>query len=241
MNNKKISVIINKKNSFESVGSILGQTFTNYEYFITENSVDDITNAIQKTSGDYILFMDSDSILKSTALEHISKMIYLTGADIIKIGQSITLTDTDFFDFKYIFQRENIMQYAFCDLSAFCIKKEIVKSLNFELPKHVLILDMLMHAKDITATEEIYMITRPSYFISDISEYKQITDYVIQNYEKNTVKVWKNYFNILIPHIIKDTTKQNRKDVFSYCCKNIPLKLIPLKYRFIFFIMKVCI
>ena len=34
------------------------------------------------------------------------------------------------------------------------------------------------------------------------------------------------------------TISEQRRDIFAYCCKNIPLNLVALKYKFIFFIMK---
>ena len=246
MTDKKISIIITKTNNSVSVDSVLNQTYENYEYFVTDNNTSDIKKTINQTTGDYIIFLNADDMLIPNALRNISKMIYLTNADLIKFNKLSNFTNhvpnVDIKKFQYLFQRQDITKYAFADLSEFCIKKDIVKHLDFDLPRHLLTMNILMHAKDITATNHVYISNaKQTFFIYNLSEYTLITDYYLTHKQELPDDIWKIYFETLIPRIVKDTIKNNNKDVFAYCCKRIPTKLIPLKYKLIFFIMKTCI
>ena len=246
MTDKKISIIITKTNNSSSVDSVLKQTYENYEYFVIDNNASDIKKTIDQTTGDYIIFLNANDILITNALSNISKMIYLTNADLIKFSKLNNfkdfIPDISAKKFQYLFQRQDIIKYAFADLSEFCIKKELVKHLDFNLPRHLLTMNILIHAKDIAVTNHVYISNAERmFFISDLSEYTQITDYFLKHEKEMPDNAWKMYFETLIPRIVKDTIKNNNKDVFAYCCKRIPSKLIPLKYKFIFFIMKICI
>lgn len=246
MNDTKFSIIITKADYSQKTDYAFDQVFKNFEYFFIDNNAKTINDTISKATGDYIIFINSEDTFIPNALANIARMIYLTNSDLIKFGKTNNLNQTTSNvharDFQYLFLKNDIMEYAFSDLSEFCIKKDIVKNLDFNLPRHILTLNVLMSAKDITQTDDIYIYSRrPAPLISETDEYIHIADWYLKNSNISNEQFWKKYFMTIIPLMVKDTTIQNNKDVFNNVIKKIPLRLIPLKYKFIFFIMKTCI
>lgn len=253
MNDKKVSIIIKSNYDISAVASLLQQNNNSWECFVVNNTVKnieqyiindnrffifkDIQSAIQSAHGEYILFIDSDDILVSDAIDNILHMIEFTNADIIKFNSDNT-SDTlpEASDrkcrFKYVFNKDSVTEYAFNNLSEFCFKKNIIHTpINNE---HSFLIDILSNAKDLTFTSKTCVVKQNTHNIS--------VDDIIDNYNNNNQKLsnsfWKKYFQNITPQIIKHTIKNNDKKAFLNFCKSIPLQFIPLRYRIMCYILK---
>lgn len=249
---KRISIIINTNHDISAILSLLQQNTNSWECIILNNLVKDIDKYINKDSrfkiinksdikdavksakGEYILFANSDDIFVSEAISNILHIINFTDADIIKFNCGKTckndLTDNGkMCPFKYIFNKNDIMNYAFNSLSEFCFKKELIS-----VSDKILLTTFLISAKDMASTDKTCILRHNDYIIS--------TRDAIDNYKNNRTKAplyfWKKYFNIITPKIIKQNVRINDKKSFIEFCNNIPMRLIPWRYRIICYILK---
>lgn len=255
--NKNICVLIINSNDITTVDSLRGQTFEDFECFLMNNSVEqinhyiendqrfhitdktDIEQILKQTNCKYVIITDSSNVFIPTALEYINRMIDLTDADIINFNVK-PLNDTNIPkhqkpSFNYICSKKRILEHFADELSCFCIKKDILLDIcDFSL-NHFVVLGALKKAKDMTTTIQTYVLEKQT----NDTDYKKIVNNFVMNEKDFSFNFWKNYFGYFIPIIVNYTIKNNDRDTFIYCCKNIPLKLIPLKYKFIFFIMRI--
>ena len=124
------------------------------------------------------------------------------------------------------------MLHVFDSLSEFCLKKDIInKKIQSE---HTFLTDALIKSKDMAATTEICIKQQYTNRINAAD----IIDNFNKNYNKLPDKFWKTYFRKVTPYIIAQTVKTNDKKTFITFCKQIPLQLIPLRYRIICYILK---
>lgn len=252
MKNVKISVIIKSNFDISAINSLLRQNVDQWECFIINNNIkninsyiaddsrfhiiDDNTNpnivydTIKKANGEYILLISADDILMSNAIYYILHIINFTNADIIKfnsspLSESVPDTSNKVYRFKYIFNKGNLLEYIFSNISEFCFKKEIIT--NPIQSEHAFLINAVTNAKDVAMTKDTCIMRQQQYNLS-------VSD-VIENYEYNHVKLqkdfWKQYFQYVTPQIIKQTIVDNDKKSFINFCRKIPLELIPLRYR----------
>ncbi len=257
MNEKKISIIVKSNCDISAITSLMQQTNNYWECFIANNTIknieqyiindkrfkilnnETIKEAISRSSGDYILFIDAQDILTNNAVDNILRIINFTNADIIKFESKLlpeeipNNPDTKCM-FKYIFKKENIMDYVWDNLSEFCFKKDIVSMIDPKQSEHAFLIQTLANAKDMAVTKKTFIIKKQNASIS--------TTDIICNYEQNNKKLsksfWKEYFKEITPKIVSQTVKNNDKSSFISFCHNIPLYLIPLRYRIICYILK---
>ena len=191
------------------------------------------------STGDYVLFIDSHDILLDDAIDSILHAIQFTNADIIKLDSKLLKENmpesTDIKGkIKYIFNKNIILDYVFNDLSEFCVKKAIVSKIDTNQPDNALLLDILSKAKDMALSQKTCIIKQQCLDIP-------VKD-IVYNYEKKHQKLpeafWKQYFKNVTPKIISQTVKNNDKASFITFCHNIPLYLIPLRYRIMCYILK---
>jgi glycosyltransferase involved in cell wall biosynthesis len=261
MNDKKISIIIKSNCALTAISSLLRQNNNNWECLLVNNSVENIEQyiindarfkifnidndlntiyeAIKRSTGQYIMFIDSNDILLNDAINHILHMIEFTDADIIKY-KSLLLSESlpEFSDrkciFKYIFNKETILDYAFNNISEFCFKKNIVSGTDSIKSLSSVLTDALSKSKDMTLTKQTLLIKQTC---SNITVDDTIDNYK-NNHDKIAEKFWLKYFKDITPAIISGTVKANDKQSFIKFCNNIPLHLIPLRYRIICYILK---
>lgn len=259
MNDIKISIIIKSNCDISAITSLLQQTNNAWECFVVNNTIknidqfiindnrfkivndtttnDIIKNIIAKASGNYILLINSDDILTPDAIDNLLHMIYFTNADIIKFNSRILSDDVPNISdkkcrFKYIFNKHNIMDYAFSDLSEICIKKDIIH--EFSKSEHAFVTNILSNAKDMALTKKTCIIKQRAYnlYINDVIEnYKE-------NHDKLSYDFWVKYFKQISQQIIINTIRNNDKLSFIRFCNEIPLKLIPWRYRIMCYILK---
>lgn len=253
MNERKISIIIKSNYDISAVASLLQQSNSSWECFVINNTVknieqyiindnrffifNDLGTAIQSAHGEYILLVDSNDILVADAIDNILHMIEFTNADIIKFNSGV-ISDTvpESSDkkchFKYVFNKDSLMEYVFNNLSEFCFKKNIIKTLTNN--EHSFLVNILSNAKDLTFTNRTYIIKQTIHNVS--------VDDIIDNYNNNRTKLsdifWKKYFQNITPQIIKNSIQTDDKKSFIKFCKTIPLQFIPLRYRIMCYILK---
>ncbi len=254
---KNISILIVNSDNILTVDSLKQQTFENFECFLINNSIKqideyikddpkfhisnetDIKQVIEQTNGKYIIITNSDNIFIPCAMEYIDRMANLTNADILNFkikplnNQNIPAHKKP--NFNYICSKNKIMEHIFDDLSCFCIKKEILFNIKDFSMNHFVVLDALKTAKDMATTMQTYMLQRQV----EHTDYKKVVANFVNNEKDFSFTFWKKYFKHFVPKIVNDTIRNNDKNTFVYCCKNIPLRLIPLKYKFIFFMMRI--
>ncbi len=255
MNKPKITIIINQNNDLPAISSVLKNAGDASECFVINNSVRNIEQylenkkikilndisideAINLASGEYILLLNANDILTSDTIDNISYMIDFTDADIIKYNslkpsnQNEIPTDKKCI-FQYVFNKQNIIDYVFNSISEFCFKKDVIKNLDFS-NQHSFITRALSVAKDMAVTKHNCIICQNNNILTP-------TD-IIKNYNYNHDRLpevfWKKYFKITTAQVIRQTIKNDDRKTFFGFCNQIPLKLIPLQYRFICYIFK---
>ena len=251
----KITIIVKSCNDISAIKSLLQQTNNLWECIIINNSIPNIEqiiandkrfkiinntsiyDAIKDSTGDYILLINSDDILVSDAIDDILRVIHFTDSDVIKINSRFLSdnsghTDNDRLNFKYVFNKENIVNLVFENISEFCFKKEIIHT-NTQ-SEHALLTNILAHAKDLTKIDTIGIIHQHANKIS-------IDDFIEnfhENYSKFPQGFWIEYFKNISPKIIAITATTNDKKSFIKFCNNIPIKFIPWRYRIMCYILK---
>ncbi len=261
MNNKKVSIIIKSNRDVSAISSLLQQNNNNWECFLVNNSVKNIeqyvindnrfkilnyennlnaiNEAIKRSKGQYIVFIDSNDILLNDAINNILCMIDFTDADIIKynsqlLSESLPEVSDRKCIFKYIFNKETILDCAFDNISEFCLKKEIISEIDAVQSVSSFLTTALSTAKDMALTKQTYLIKQnyPNISIDDvIDNYKN-------NYNKISKNFWIKYFKCITPIVISETVKTNDKKSFLKFCTSIPLQFIPLRYRIMCYILK---
>lgn len=248
MNNVKITIIIKSDNYVSAIDSLLRQDIDNFECFIINNEkgfkspdtrfkTKNINDVIKDANGDYILFLKSNNILIPDTIKNISRVIDFTNADIIKFNSDYAETDVNSNEknsFRYMFNKGNIIDYISDSLSEFCFKKDIIKNIDLNLSEHTFLIDALLKAKDITIIDKKFLINK--------KEDNLCVQNIIENYKINknnlSKNFWKTYFKITTPKIVLQTINMNDKKSFVEFCHQIPLCLIPLRYRIICYILK---
>ena len=238
--------------------SILQQNNTSWECFILNNSIKNIEQyiindkrftiintdtaldtIIQKAKGKYISFINASDILIVDTVDNILYTTDLTDSDIIKTPSEL-LSRAKSYDpdrkckFKYIFNKNEITQYIFDDLSEFCFKKEILLKTATGQSCRALLTNALLNAKDMTTIENTCILKQrqPEVSVNDIIET------YTNNKEKLSQNFWRKYFKQITPTLIANMAKTNNKVDFLKFCRQIPLSLIPLRYRIMCYILK---
>lgn len=142
MNHKKISIIIRSNCDISAITSLMQQNNNSWECYVVNNIIQNIEQfilndnrfkilnneqeAIKLSCGDYILFIDSSDILVNDAIDNILHTIQFTNADVIKFDSKLLKGDLpESADtkckIKYIFNKNTVLNYAFNDLSEFCV------------------------------------------------------------------------------------------------------------------------
>ena len=256
MNDVHINILINNCKITDTINSLHDQSFQNITVFLINNQIKNIhkfidsrfvlvdksqnmNDVINQINDGYTIIINDGDIFRKKSLENIARMIYLTDADVINFSSNTAdkyiLQQTNKI-FRYVFQKNIILNHVFDYPSNFCIKHEILKSLNLTSWSHLNVIDVLKNAKDMTTSDTVYILQKNKYHIT---EYKDIIDYYVANKNSLPYTFWKKYFSQLIPKLTHYTMVNNDKDTFVYCAKNIDHKLIPLKYKLLFFIMKI--
>ena len=254
----KITFIIPQNYDISAITSLLQCNNDSWECFIINNSVknfdqyiignkqfkilNDSSNqnilydAINRASGEYILILDAKDIVVSDIIDAIDYVSDFTNSDIIKFESkqeyiSTNKTIKQKYKFKYICNKKVLTNYVFNLLSEFCFKKDFIKNINI-VNHHSLLTRALATGKDMTIVQKNCVICQQTLNINDI----------IDNYKTNhdilSKDFWKNYFKTLTPNVVKYAIKNNDKTNFINFCKQIPLNLIPLRYRLICYILK---
>lgn len=254
----KITFIIPQNYDISAITSLLQCNNDSWECFIINNSVKNfdqyiignkqfkilndtqnpniLYDAINRANGEYILILDAKDIVVSDTIDAIEYVSDFTNSDIIKFESkqeniSTDKTTQEKYKFKYICNKKNLTDYTFNPLSEFCFKKDFIKNIN--IVNHISLLTRaLATGKDMTIIKKTGIICQQTLNINDI----------IDNYKTNhnllSKDFWKNYFAIITPNIIRYVIKNNDKNNFIIFCKQIPLNLIPLRYRLMCYILK---
>lgn len=260
MNDTKLTIIIAQNYDISAITSLLQCNDNSWECFIINNSVKNIdkyiidnkqfkilngssnlniiNDAINRASGDYILILDAKDIVISDIIDVISYISDFTNSDIIKFESKQEYVSTDKttknkYKFKYIFNKQILTDYISNPLSEFCFKKNVIQDINFTNSISFLT-GALSTAKDMTITRKTCVIHQQS----DILTINDIIDNYKINHDKLSYDFWKNYFKTITPNIIRYAIKNNDKNNFIIFCKQIPLNLIPLRYRLMCYILK---
>ncbi len=262
------TIIIKDSDNLAALDAVNRQNWNNYECFIVNNSIKDlekyivsnnrfhiienksddkyknINTAIEQGNGEYFIILNSSDILTQNSLADISRIANLTDAQIIEYNtmyvQNVSGVSLDEQQciFNYLIRRKIIMESVFDSMSAFCFSHSIIKKQILNLPEHVFIMNLLKDTPSIAKTNNTYLLQLAEHNKIKSEEYIKIVD----NYKKIENEFdnnfWRNYFKKIIPGLMMATVSEKRRDAFVYCCKNIPLKFIPLKYRFMFSVMK---
>lgn len=255
MNNKKISIIIKSNCDISAIASLLQQNNNSWECFIINNSIQnidqfiandnrfkilaDIKEAINHSTGDYIMFIDSHDIMTNDSVDNILHAIQFTNSDIIKVGLNTSYeerpeTTNIKCKIQYIFKKDVILDYVFNDISVFCFKKDMISTLDVTQSEHCLLNCALLKAKDMVLAQRACIIKQQHL---DIPVEDIINNYE-QNHQNTSELFWKKYFRKVTPQIISQTVKNNDKKSFITFCHKIPLRLIPLRYRIMCYILK---
>lgn len=261
MNDKKISIIIPSNDTIYAIASLVQQNNNLWECFIINNSVKDIEQyiindhrfkllkdtkkndpiktAIHNAKGEYILFVNSTNILVNDAIDNILHIIDFTNADIIKFNSQTEKTpnteDNDNkCEFNYIPNKNKLIDYIYDNICEFCFKKDIVSDIDMHQSAHTMLTSLLLRATDMSVTQKICLIRQNNNNLS-VSD---VIDNYINNHDKLPKIFWKKYFKNVTPQIVSQTTKSNDKKSFINFCSKIPLNLIPLRYRFICYILR---
>lgn len=256
-----ITVIIKNSHDVSAITSLLNQEFKNWQCIIINNKnpkaleltdqdarftfVDgDINDAIELVTGYFVMIINSNEILHKNAFFHITRMCALTNADVSKyttdkISKMPALYDQkERSKFKYIFKKSEIIPHAFDSLSEFCFKTDFIKNQKFEKSESVFVSNLLINANTMAITPQICLYT-PSVHALLAKDYRDLVDNFKVIHNDYSDAIWHKYFRAMIPGFIARTTKNDDRETFVYCCKNTPLKYVPLKYRIIFFILKI--
>ena len=214
---------------------------------IIESASDDkyqnVNIAIEHGVGKYFIILNSDDILIPNSLENIYKIVISTDAQIVKYNTIMTKDlsglslDEQKFTFNYLIRRNLIMQSMFDNLSGFCFARDIIQSNNIYSPEHLFIMNILKNAVSIAKTGNVYLLQSKEHVKITVDEYVKVIDNFKNTKDEFSDNFWRDYFKKIIPETVIKTVSDKRRDVFVYCCKNIPLRFIPLKYKFMFFIM----
>lgn len=262
------TIIIKDSKSTTLIDSLISQSFTNWECFIIGNNSDiiqehtkndnrfnivtnpidstetNIKNIINQANGQYIFVLNSSDYFIPRALSILTQLTEPTEAEIICYETALTegvqeLPDKEYrCIYRYLVRRKSILDYVFSDLSCFCFRKDFLQNANFVFPEDLFVLQSLISTPAICRTKLVAVIhTEPVPNFAS-AEYKKIIDEYIKNKNNIDKSFWKNYFQILIPQLLKDTVDQHNLNTLIYCCKNIPLKMVPLKYKFIVLLFK---
>ena len=256
------TIIIKDTDNLAALDAVKRQSWNNYECFITHNHIKDLekyiaddkrfhivnfdlNTVLEQACGRYFIIINSDDILTPDALQNISKIAQLTDAPIIKYntahtkgGAALSL-DEQKFVFNYLIRHDLIMQSVFHSLSGFCFARDIIQSHKINSSEHVFIMNMLKDVKSIAKTENIYLLQLAQAKKHTSVEYIEIIDTYKKIEKEFSNYFWHTYFQKIIPDLIMTTVSEHRRDAFVQCCKKIPLKFIPLKYKIMFFIMRI--
>lgn len=259
-----LTIIIKDNISISAIDAIQRQPFANWECIIANNSVENlekyiaddsrflvlstadkienVNTAIQKAKGKYIIIINSDDIFVQNAFSDIFYMADLTDAPVIKYGTDKNVSEV--FDddhkciFQYVIKRDMIIESVFDNLSGFCFQKDIIQKYKYGVPEQIFTMNIVCDASTMTKTNQICLLQ------SEILDDYNSSDYVniIDNFQKLKNKFpdifWKKYFGVIIPNLTrKMMTNQSRAD-FVYCCGKIPLKFVPSRYKFMYFLFK---
>lgn len=262
MNDVHINILINNCGDIDTINSLRNQTFQNITVFLINNSIKNIdkfirddsrfvlvdetkklNDVIKQINDGYVIICNSGDIFVKNAIQYITQTAYLTDADVINFSVKPIqeyLTVQTHRMFHYIFHKHEIMNHVFDYTSCFCIKHDILKKLNLKSWSFLSVVNILKSAKDITVSDGVYVLQQKDYQIAKTTnEYKDIVNYYTDNKNFLPYEFWKKYFAYLIPKITRDTMINNDKNTFIYCAKNINRKFVPLKYKTLFFIMRV--
>lgn len=256
MKRKKFSIIIKNVDNISAISSLDQNKFNkcDFEYLIVNNNIKNIdkyiannnkfhvlsntniANAISKISGDYVMIINSCDIFVSTVFDNILKAIEMCDADIIHFNSCQYNQNTNSNDpLDYIFNKTDIMNFAFNYLSEFCFKRDILTT-TFSSDR-VILINALLNTQNMVNYSQNYLITKKHDYI-DPNEYIDIIDnyFVMKKYASE--KFWKKYFYNLIPKMIQTMVKSNDKEKFFIAVKKTPWKFIPWRYKIIFWVFK---
>lgn len=262
------TIIIKDTDSLVAIDAIKRQNWNNYECFITNNSLpgleqyigldshfcivenkyenkyENINAAIERANGEYFIILNSNDALIPNSLSDISRIANLTDSKIIKYGalylkkvSEISLDEQQCV-FNYLIRRNVIMESVFDNLSAFCFARNIIKKHPLFAPEHIFIMHLLKDIPSIVKTGNTYVLQMVENDKIKSEEYVKIIDSYKDIKNEFSDDFWREYFERIIPELMSAIVSEQRRDIFAYCCKNIPLKFVPLKYKFMFFIIK---
>lgn len=267
MSDKLFSFIIKESNNTDFIESVLQQPITNWECFIigeqnpkiktvvdsdsrfhiiseTSNMSDDINNAIQHVSGQYVIIVNSNDYFIPSALDFINQMIEPTDANIIVYSTLFVEKRPELepvthkCSFRYIVRRETIMNNMFDSLSEFCFKREFLQSLKYCKPEELFIFNLLANTDAIVKTGLICVLQETRNLDIAAIEYKNLVDNFQEKQKSFNKKFWKMYFSNLAPRIMDAGVYQHDKNSLKYCAKKTPTKYIPWKYKFMFWFLR---
>lgn len=262
------TIIIKDTKNIIAIGALKSQTHQDWECFLLNNTIDninqyiadddrfhvikkttdnidiDINWAIQHAIGKYIIIIDSNDMFVSNALKNFSKIMQLTDVNIIKyrydnvfdIPKSIIQDNNPIF--RYVIIKNNFMRFVFDSLPGFVFKKEFLQQYYLNTPEHVSIFNMLKNTNAIVNSEQIYLLRMVHEINNYNNDYKSLLDNYVINRNSLSDDFWKYYFANIIPKMIHNCIYSHDKNTFMSFCKNVPLKLVPKKYRIIFALFK---
>lgn len=267
-NSVDFTIIIKDTKSIVAIDAIKKQECKNWECFILNNTIDNISEyianddrfhvikkttdnididinwAIQHAYGKYIAIINSDDILISNALKNFLKITLLTNANIIRFEYdyvpeipNIISTDADPI-FRWLVIKNRFMRYTFDCLSCFLFKKDFLQQYYLNTPEHSSLFNMLKNTDAIVNSEQTYLLRMTHVQNNYGNNYPSLLDNYIANASLVDNNFWKYYFANIIPNMIQHCVYSHDKKTFICFCKNIPLKFVPKKYRFIFTIFK---
>ena len=260
--NKNIAIFINGVDSVFAIDSLRGQDFEDWQCFLVNCSIEkikdyvnqdprfhiineskNIIDIIQNIPCEYVFMINSNDVFAPNALTGLARIIDLGNTDIIKCP-SIKFSKYNEFEnlsggFDYIFQNKEILKYFFELPLYLCINKKLFEKTDFNTVPDLWMLTMLNVAQNMALAHGTYILHQMNTDIfSNRKNYRDVIDYYCKNKQMFSIDFWKKFFKCFIPKFVKNTIKDNDKLTFTYCAKKIPLHFIPLKYKFIFFIMK---
>lgn len=263
------TVIIKDTKSIVAIDAIKKQECADWECFILNNTIDNISEyianddrfhvikkttdnmdidvnwAIQHSCGKYIIIINSDDILIANALKNFLKMTQLTDTNIIAfkcdyIPDLPKIMATDVNAlFRWLIMKNKFMRHVFAPLSCFVFKKEFLQQYYLNTPEHLSLFNMLKNTDAIVNSEQIYLLRMTSKINNHGNDYTSILENYIENHSVLTDDFWKSYFANIIPNMIHHCIYSHDKNTFISFCKNVPLKFVPKKYKVIFGLFKI--
>ena len=195
-----------------------------------------IYDIIKHINGEYVLILSKFDILPPNSILDLLHIIELTNTDIIKLKPGVSYdNDSKLAKFRYVFNKNEIMNYCFDELSQFCFKTKLFH--NNQISKHVFLMNILLNANDMAISEKTCILSNNNNYYSTQDFIDIVNNYnIIKNKLSN--EFWKKYFYNIMPKLVMTSTKDNDQSTFLYFIKNIPMRFIPLRYRIICYIFK---